>query len=517
MQSYFEKSIQTSGGSVWVPHVYQARFYSRTMATMPRKLQAFAEKTFSDALEKGGRFEANNALQAIAERAEKQGRDGLNSEAIKEQATAAVVACFRAEVRADKWEVVSAGVEIARGFGIETAAMFKHGLEGVVARFQSTHWWFGQIVKAQKRQDEEAAIRRGRVCKGGELYATDDAVFNLRQKKKEAREYMERMVLESEEGDVIGMMEAANSGISNPEVLNAELMNRINGYQDCASRRKHIGIFVTATAPSRFHRSGAGFDRNSTPRNAQKYMAEVWSRTRAALAYAKVAIHGLRVIEPHHDGCPHWHMIVFMRKGDAPKFRKIFADYFRAEDAHELISYAAKRARVDFKTIDPTKGSAAAYVAKYIAKNINGRGVGVDMEGDVDAIEALERVLAWKSVHGFRQFQAIGGHYVSTYREVRRLKELERSSLPDSMLEAYDSAQTTADKFASFGDFMEALGGIETRPKDARVRIEAGIEHFDGVYGVAKRRKVIGLRHELGVLLSGRKVWKVKAKKSAIN
>lgn len=398
----------------------------------------------------------------------------------------------------------------------------------MVARLTSADWWRGGILKVERRETEECAIRAGRVSKEGEIYATDVAVLDMRQRKIDAARHMANfdVVAYDADGETelarLDMLQAASAGVSNPAVLHAELMNRINGYQDVAKRRKHVSIFVTATAPSRFHKSGENYSKESTPRNAQKHLTRCWSQCRAAFKKAGLLVYGFRVIEPHHDGCPHWHMIMFMRKSDAPKFREIVADRFRRADAEELTSYAAKRARVDFKTIDPTKGTAAAYVAKYIAKNISGvkadgLSVGDDYEGGGDCAETAERVLVWKSVHGFRQFQAIGGHFISTYREIRRIKKIERESLPDSMVKAWDAAQKTDDKFADFGDFMEALGGIETAPRDALVMLESELEQGEGIYGLMMRRRVLGLRHQEGVLLSNRMVWTVKAKKTAIH
>ena len=73
----------------------------------------------------------------------------------------------------------------------------------------------------------------------------------------------------------------------------------------------------------------------------------------------------------------------------------------------------AKKSRFEAKKLDPAKGGAVAYVAKYVAKNIDGvdadgKCIGVDDETDLDFINSAERVQAWKSRHGIRQFQFVG-------------------------------------------------------------------------------------------------------------
>lgn len=84
----------------------------------------------------------------------------------------------------------------------------------------------------------------------------------------------------------------------------------------------------------------------------------------------------------------------------------------------------------DFTTVQlasngPEEGGATGYIAKYIAKNLDGHAVGEDWEAETLAEEGATAAGAWANWHGIRQFQQIGGPSVSVWRECRRLKDPE--------------------------------------------------------------------------------------------
>ncbi|MFP3354857.1 replication endonuclease, partial [Pseudoalteromonas sp. SIMBA_153] len=83
--------------------------------------------------------------------------------------------------------------------------------------------------------------------------------------------------------------------------------------------------------------------------------------------------------------------------------------------------------RFDVVAIDPEKGSAVAYIAKYISKNINGgRMTGADdndHEAETDAATGANAVTSWSRWHCIRQFQFFGAASVTLWRELRRVRE----------------------------------------------------------------------------------------------
>ncbi len=61
-------------------------------------------------------------------------------------------------------------------------------------------------------------------------------------------------------------------------------------------------------------------------------------------------------------------MLLFMRPEEVEQVRGILRDYAMDEDHGELITDKARKARFHAESIDPEKGSATGYVAKYISK-----------------------------------------------------------------------------------------------------------------------------------------------------
>ncbi|MCI4172278.1 replication endonuclease, partial [Dickeya dianthicola] len=151
---------------------------------------------------------------------------------------------------------------------------------------------------------------------------------------------------------------------------------------------------------------------------------------------------------------PHWHLLLFMRPEHIEQVRDILAYHARREDADELNSEKAQKARFHYEPIDPEKGSATGYIAKYISKNIDG--YALDGEADEETGENLrdmaKAVSAWASRWRIRQFQQIGGAPVTVYRELRRLgdKQLDNAAM-DAVLAAADVGDWAA--------YTQAQGG----------------------------------------------------------
>lgn len=119
----------------------------------------------------------------------------------------------------------------------------------------------------------------------------------------------------------------------------------------------HIAEFYTLTAPSKYHpvRGNGSRNRNynnTTPREANDYLGHTFQLIRSELNRRGIRIYGVRVAEPHHDGTPHWHLLLFMQPEHQKQAREVFAHYALMEDGNEK---GAKKHRFKAVTIDPKK------------------------------------------------------------------------------------------------------------------------------------------------------------------
>src|SRR5690606_32112248 len=131
--------------------------------------------------------------------------------------------------------------------------------------------------------------------------------------------------------------------------------------------------------------------KGATPRDAQNWLNKTWQLIRAELDRQEIRCYGFRVVEPHSDGTPHWHQLLFFSAETIEQVKTIFKEYSLRTDADEK---GAARYRLKIVDIDKGKGSAAGYIAKYISKSVDGDSIDSDLYGN-DAKVAAERICAW--------------------------------------------------------------------------------------------------------------------------
>lgn len=389
--------------------------------------------------------------------------------------------------------------QFVNGYGINPPELNNPvNVNGAIKRMQDKYWWHRKLRKVLRRTEEKVQIHLGQVNSRKGKYCSDNTVKHRLIQKELQRQMLENIVIVNENNESFSLAELSDKNVSNPVNRKNELMTRMAGYEEIAKELNHKALFVTITCPSRFHNTYAkSGDRNpkwdgSTPYEAQQYLNDMWALVRADLNRKDIKLYGFRIAEPQHDGTPHWHMLVFLEQHQANEFKNVIEHYALREDGDEA---GAKENRCDFKDIDYSKGSATGYIAKYVSKNVNGANLDSDIDGG-NAIEAAQRVEAWASCWGIRQFQQLGAGAVTVWRELRRLKALGNES------ELFADIFEAADKGA-WAKFVKLMGGVFCKRNDQAIRplykekldTETGElkqSYFDGIVSISLRGIKLG-------------------------
>lgn len=313
-------------------------------------------------------------------------------------------------------------------------------LEYIAIRLGDAEFIERNLEKQVVRVREYIELLMGNVNAHKANYCSYNAVKNYIASQKQQEQWKSEMIVQDVDNPElqITLKDAADASTANRVNRRNELMTRIRGFEDVATRANMAACMVTLTCPSKYHSSSKKYD-GATPPQAQKYLTSLWDRARSKLNRDKIEYFGLRVAEPHADACPHWHMIVFCAPAQFTDLKAALYHHATFEEPEEIEHLSFEDAnnqdksqpghpRIDFLDIDPSKGTASGYIAKYVAKNIDASYTGelVDnntktgKDSDRTVKENLNAVLAWASLWRIRQFQFLGSPSVGLWRELRR-------------------------------------------------------------------------------------------------
>ncbi len=378
-------------------------------------------------------------------------------------------------------EVETAGID----YPLPEYGYTKDEMIAAMARVCDPIWWRKQLRKTATRQYEGLARKTGAVSLSHDIYCSDFSLRRRLEQKRRNRLLLESLEAENSQGQVFTLAELSDLSESNPINRRHGLMARIAGFERYAQNKPfldpingptpYICLFLTLTVPSKYHamsiRRRADGSRyaipnpkfcGSTPRQVNDYLCHIWAEIRSEWARREIHPFGFRMAEPHHDGTPHWHMVLFIPKHKMIEASYVFQHYALRENPEEA-GAAEYRSKIVY--IDPTKGSAAGYCAKYVSKNIDGFGIDADLYGR-DAITSAMRIEAWASTNGIRQFQQIGGPSVTVWREARRIEE----EVVDCTISKEAKAIIAAADCGDWERYTELMGGAICPRKDRPIR-----------------------------------------------
>lgn len=380
---------------------------------------------------------------------------------------------------------------------------------GDISRYCSEKWWNKKLSKLQAVTLETLAQYLRIISKQSQIYISDANFQRGRENKRRNQVFLSALEAVNEKGECVDLKTLADTNTSNPVNRRNELMTRLHGCEVYGDKHDYVADFLTITCPSRMHavhNSGKPNEKydETSPKSANQYLSGQWAKKRAQLARDNVDYYGFRVSEPHHDGTPHWHILIFVKPEQRQLMRDTIKRYALEVDGDEK---GAQKYRFKVDPILKSKGSAVGYIAKYISKNIDGFGVDKDEYGNPANNSAL-RVCEWPSLWGIRQFQQFGGPPVTLWREARRLALKEEVNITPVWIAAGKG---------DWCEFIEALGGVNVARKDLPVSLVKEFIEAEGEYWEPIGYVIVGLSCCGEIYTSREHTWTVRKKQNDVS
>ncbi|MFL3339486.1 replication endonuclease [Klebsiella oxytoca] len=367
-------------------------------------------------------------------------------------------------------------------------------IPGSLARMRCADWWYRKMWQMRCEWREEQLRAVCLVNKKASPYVSFEAVIHKREQRRKSLEFFQSHELVNADGDTLDMEDVVNASSSNPAHRRNEMMACVKGLELIAEMRGDCAVFYTITCPSRFHATLNNGRPNpkwtsATVRQSSDYLVDTFAAFRKAMHKSGMRWYGVRVAEPHHDGTVHWHLLCFMRKKERRAITALLRKFAIREDREELGNNTGPRFKSEL--INPRKGTPTSYIAKYISKNIDGRGLAneISKETGRSLRDNAEHVNAWASLHRVQQFRFFGIPGRQAYRELRLLAGQAARQQADKKAGApvldnprLDAVLAAADA-GCFATYIMKQGGVLVPRKHHLVRTAYELNDEPSTYG----------------------------------
>jgi len=223
---------------------------------------------------------------------------------------------------------------------------------------------------------------------------TSHDIERIDKKIEFQKEYLKNMNMHFMEQS-INMLDNTYSSNLNPKKYFAEINNRVNTMFTNAKEKGLKPVFVTLTAPSKYHRKYDNGTLHIDPNETAKALTQVWNKFTNLQVFQKMKKelgHGLvyfRVYEPHRSSVPHLHAMIFIPVNYILEVKRKYKEYFS-----DTTKWGASKKAIDFKcTWYKQGGGAVGYIMKYITKTFK----------DEDNSK-LQHAVYWYIKHKVRRF-----------------------------------------------------------------------------------------------------------------
>lgn len=267
-----------------------------------------------------------------------------------------------------------------------------------------------KVNKLAAQQAENANYIMRRVG-NAQHYASLDLIKHRHKKEQNQKRFLKTHKI-TKDGKELFLEDIATT----PHARASELFSRAKSLEELADAQGFTFAFFTVTTPAHMHinpsRGRNSWD-GTSPKQASDWLSDNWAKTRAMIAKNDINYFGFWSKEPHKDGTPHMHGVIYAKTEDLDEIERCINYHF----AHSKIA-------VDFK-IGTSEAKPTSYITKYILKALGFDGnqtieklSDADFETD-EALALRASTLAW----GYRRFGFFGtDSKLGLWREARKMK-----------------------------------------------------------------------------------------------
>lgn len=217
--------------------------------------------------------------------------------------------------------------------------------------------WFKKVLLKRERQITDFVYMMWQKIGSSAMPVISDAVLQSKNRQNQlAEKYAKEHEFATEIDQTPVSMPFAETA-SSAKKRSSKLYVRAVGLEKYCTKRCLQGFFVTLTLPGQYHPNptkGQNTWNGITPAESHDELQRKWRQFQREFGRKFGKVLGVRVEEPHQDGCPHWHLLIYVDSSKEAPLRELFGRFFGDETAAKV------------EPIDPQKGKGATYIMKYI-------------------------------------------------------------------------------------------------------------------------------------------------------
>lgn len=282
-------------------------------------------------------------------------------------------------------------------YGIKLVPYSDAVIQGTILRLRSEKYWRKTLNRLADSQREHLSRLHHRESGSiGEIRYCSDATVKVFEERKQ------RISAQMIANDREHLLNIYTTGSSS---RHKRLYLILKGLERLAEIRSFGWVMLTLTCPPEYHPCSKSYN-NFSFKDGQRYLARNWSKLTKDLSKEFVAgedYFGVRVVEAHKSGTPHWHVLLFSKNDVVARLQKKLALVYKKE-ASRPASYLTDNLEKIFFQGDSERLFHSKSCASYIYKKLS---AGLVKDANADDDSATRHTYALKASRA-RMFQTIG-------------------------------------------------------------------------------------------------------------